>query len=181
MKYLFVDIRKSDEVYSKRFDKSSDYKVYNIPMNMIKFNAAMIKDHLEYMDEIYIVCQSSARSQFIKDKYFSGDPKIKVSETLQFSNMNPGINTINLDEKTKLDINVIGSNSFNLYSVMRIIQLILGSMILILGGYTYKNIQSNKNVNKTPLIILLLIGLMALYNGLTSTCSVSILLKDYLN
>jgi len=66
MKYLFIDIRKSDEVYSKHFDQSQDYSFYNIPMNMIRFNAEQIINHLEYFDEIYIVCQTSNRSQFIK-------------------------------------------------------------------------------------------------------------------
>jgi len=66
MKYLFIDIRKSDEVYSKRFDQSSHYGFYNIPMNMIRFNQQNIIDHLDYVNEIYIVCQSAKRSQFIK-------------------------------------------------------------------------------------------------------------------
>ena len=54
MKYLFIDIRKSDEVYSKHFDQSQEYGFYNIPMNMIRFNAETIINHLEYVDEIYI-------------------------------------------------------------------------------------------------------------------------------
>jgi rhodanese-related sulfurtransferase len=65
MKYLFIDIRKSDEAYSKHFDQSQEYSFYNIPMNMIRFNAMTIINHLEYVDEIYIVCQSAKRSQFI--------------------------------------------------------------------------------------------------------------------
>ena len=60
MKYLFIDIRKSDEVYSKHFDQSQEYSFYNIPMNMIRFNADTIINHLEYFDEIYIVCQSAS-------------------------------------------------------------------------------------------------------------------------
>ena len=69
MKYLFIDIRKSDEVYSKHFSPSNEYKFYNIPMNMIRFNSQTIINHLEYNDEIYIVCESANRSQFIKNKY----------------------------------------------------------------------------------------------------------------
>ena len=38
MKYLFIDIRKSDEVYSQRLDKSDKFSVYHFPMNMIQFN-----------------------------------------------------------------------------------------------------------------------------------------------
>ena len=52
--YLFIDIRKSDEVYSRRFDKSYNYDVYYIPMYMIRFNVDMIKTHLKYKKEIYI-------------------------------------------------------------------------------------------------------------------------------
>ena len=77
MKYLFIDIRKSDEVYSKHFDLSQDYSFYNIPMNMIRFNSQTIINHIEYYDEIYIVCQSASRSKFIKDKYFNQYEKIK--------------------------------------------------------------------------------------------------------
>lgn len=41
--YLFIDIRKSDEVYSRRFDNSKIYDVYYIPMYMIRFNIDIIK------------------------------------------------------------------------------------------------------------------------------------------
>ena len=94
MKYLFIDIRKSDEVYSKHFDQSQEYSFYNIPMNMIRFNAQTIINHLEYVDEIYIVCQSANRSQFIKNKYFNNYKRIKVSQHLQFSNLKYGVNNI---------------------------------------------------------------------------------------
>ena len=179
MKLLFIDIRKSDEVYRKRFDTSEEYSVYNIPMNMIKFNEKMIKEHLEYVDEIYIVCESGSRSQFIKDKYFSENIKIKVNEQLQFSKLIHGMNPIDIG----VNVSVIGSGSFNLYNIMRIIQLMYGLLILFLGGYTYKiAFMKNKNPNdKIPLVILLLVGLMAFYNGMTSTCTMSNLLKDYLN
>ena len=50
MKYLFIDIRKSDEVYAKHFGQSQDYSFYNIPMNMIRFNAQTIIKNLDYVD-----------------------------------------------------------------------------------------------------------------------------------
>jgi len=184
MKYLFIDIRKSDEVYAKHFDQSQEYSFYNIPMNMIRFNAQTIINHLEYIDEIYIVCQSASRSQFIKDKYFSEYQRIKVSKNLQFSHLKHGLNNVALDNNTTMRINIIGSNSFNFYNVMRIIQTFLGSLIILLGGYTYMQLRNEKllnRVNGVPLIVLLLFGSMAVYNGLTSTCSMSILLRDYLN
>ena len=83
-------------------------------------------------------------------------------------------------DNEKIKVNVIGPNTFNLYSIMRIIQIILGTLILVLGGYTYKQIK-DKKINKIPLLVLMLFGLMALINGLTSTCTMSLLLQDYLN
>ena len=184
MKYLFIDIRKSDEVYSKHFDQSQDYSFYNIPMNMIRFNAQTIINHLEYYDEIYIVCQSASRSQFIKDKYFSEYEKIKVSKNLQFVNLKHGLNTVTLNENTSMKINIVGSNSFNFYNIMRILQTILGLLMILVGSYTYIQLRHEKllhKLNTIPLIILILFGTMVLYNGLTSTCSIYILLEDYLN
>ena len=81
-------------------------------------------------------------------------------------------------------INIVGSNSFNFYNVMRIIQTIMGIIMISIGGYTYMQLKQKnllKKINSLPLIVLMLFGTMALYNGLTSTCSISILLKDYLN
>ena len=184
MKYLFIDIRKSDEVYSKYFDQSKDYSFYNIPMNMIRFNAKTIINHLDYVDEIYIVCQSASRSQFIKDKYFNEYEKIKVSRNLQFVNLKHGLNNISLNETTTMKINIVGTNSFNFYNVMRITQTIMGIVMIFIGGYTYIQLSNAKVLNKInglPLLILVLFGSMVLYNGLTSTCSISILLEDYLN
>jgi len=184
MKYLFIDIRKSDEVYSRHFDQSQEYSFYNIPMNMIRFNAQTIIDHLEYVDEIFIVCQSSSRSQFIKDKYFNQYENIKVSKNLQFINLKHGLNNVLLNENTNIKINIIGSNSFNFYNVMRIIQTIMGIIMLSIGAFLYIQLRKDgllKNTYNIPLIILMLFGGMALYNGLTSTCSISIFLEDYLN
>jgi hypothetical protein len=183
MKYLFIDIRKSDEVYANHFGQSQDYSFYNIPMNMIRFNAQTIIKHLDYVDEIYIVCQSANRSQFIKNKYFNNHERIKVSQILQFSNLNYGLNNVSLNENTVMSINIVGSNSFNFYNVMRILQTIMGIIMLSVGGYTYIQLKKEKikKINSLPLIILMLFGTMALYNGLTSTCSISILLEDYLN
>ena len=184
MKYLFIDIRKSDEVYSKHFDQSPEYSFYNIPMNMVRFNAETIIKHLEYVDEIYIVCQSANRSQFIKNKYFNDYNRIKVNQKLQFSNLNYGSNNVSIDGNTDMRINIVGSNSFNFYSVMRIIQTIMGIIMLSIGIYIYLQLRKEnllKKFNILPLIILVTFGSMALYNGLTSTCSISILLEDYLN
>jgi len=181
MKYLFIDIRKSDNVYSKHLLNSDSYEFYNIPMNMIRFNKESIVKHVEWIDEIYIVCNSGRTSRFIKNKYFSEYSNIKVDDTLQFNTLKIGENKISsLDN---LVVNVGGTDSFNLYSIMRITQIILGTLILSLGGFTLYQIfkYKNKKLNKWPLIILLFFGLNALINGLTSTCTVDLLLRDYLN
>jgi hypothetical protein len=151
---------------------------------MIRFNAQTIINHLEYVDEIYIVCQSASRSQFIKNKYFKDYNKIKVSQTLQFSNLNYGANNVTLNDNTIMKINIVGNNSFNFYNVMRITQTILGIVVLSIGTYIYMQLRKGnllKKINILPLIVLALFGSMAIYNGLTSTCSISILLEDYLN
>jgi len=67
---------------------------------------------------------------------------------------------------------------------MRIIQTMMGILILTIGMYTYLQLKQKnliKKINVIPLIILILFGVMALYNGLTSTCSISILLENELN
>jgi hypothetical protein len=151
---------------------------------MVRFNDQMIINHLEYVDEIYIVCQSASRSQFIKNKYFKDYERIKVSKNLQFSNLQFGLNKVSLNENSNMKINIVGSNSFNYYNVMRIIQTIMGIIMLSVGAYTYMQLKKENLLNKinsVPLIILMLFGIMALYNGLTSTCSISILLENYLN
>lgn len=203
MKYLFIDIRKSDEVFSRRIENqqtskqggirgvkgqydSTNYEVYNIPMYMIRFNKEMIEKHTRYYDEIYIVCKSSSRSQFIKDKYFSEYSNIKVNKSLQFDSLNMGTNNVTINNKS-FAINVVGSNNFNIYSILRITQILLGTLIIFLGGYTYFNIYAVKNnssvskISLIPLTILILFGLMALTNGLTSTCSITTIFIDYLN
>jgi hypothetical protein len=154
---LFVDIRKSDEVYSKHFDQSNQYSFYNIPMNMIRFNAQTIIKHLEYVDEIYIVCQKASMSQFIKNKYFSQYKRIIVSQNLQFSNLKYGVNNVYLNENRNIKINIVGNNSFNFYNVMRIIQTLLGSIMLVVGIYVFIQLRNTNvlhEINIIPLIIL---------------------------
>jgi len=56
--------------------------------------------------------------------------------------------------------------------------------MLSVGIYIYLQLRKEKllkKINILPLILLIVFGSMALYNGLTSTCSISILLEDYLN
>jgi hypothetical protein len=122
--------------------------------------------------------------KFIKNKYFNQYERIKVSKNLQFSNLNYGSNNVSLNENTDMKINIVGSNSFNFYNVMRITQTIMGIIMILIGGYTYMQLRKAnllKKINSLPLIVLVLFGIMVLYNGLTSTCSLSILFEEYLN
>lgn len=120
MKYLFIDIRKSDEVYSRRFGLSNAYSTYNIPMNMIRFNDRQIVKHLEYVDVIYIVCGTGSRSKFIKDKYFSNYENIKVSNNLQFKNLKNGKQLVKLSDNEHIETAVIDDGQFNLYRIRRV-------------------------------------------------------------
>jgi hypothetical protein len=177
MKRIFIDIRKSDEVYSRHFALSDDYSVYYIPMNMIRFNVPNIVQHLDYVDEIFLICQSASRSQFIKDKYFSKYERIRVHKDLQFNALNYGENMVHLNTIPSV-IRIVGSDGFNLYNVMRMTQIIMGLLIIMIGSYTYIYTRKNKTY---PLLFLIAFGAMVLFNGLTSTCSLSYFLQDYLN
>ena len=68
---------------------------------------------------------------------------------------------------------------------MRIIQTIMGIIMLSVGLYIYIQLRKEnllKKINIIPLIVLMSFGIMAIYNGLTSTCSLSVLKDpDYLN
>jgi hypothetical protein len=67
---------------------------------------------------------------------------------------------------------------------MRIIQTIMGIVMIFIGAYMYIQVSGQNlltKINTIPLFVLVLFGSMALYNGLTSTCSLSILFENYLN
>ena len=180
MTYLFIDIRQSDEVLAKRFQPQEDYKVYNIPMNMIRFKTQTIINHLQYVDEIYLVCRTGKRSEFIKNKYFQQYPKIKVNTNLQMQHLNPGNQIVKFDNGN-LNVKVIGDNNWNLYNMTRIVQVILGSMVFLLGGLSLYLLSAKSIKQKIPLIILVLFGLFALGSGLTGSCVMSKVFMNSLN
>ena len=176
-KYILVDIRSSDEVFSKHFDGNKMTNFYNIPMNMIRFNVKGLESHLQYVEKIFLICRSGVRSQFIKDKYFKDNDKVIVDKSLQFKNFtNKGENTITLDNGEKMTVFIEGTFSFNLYNLTRIIQLMLGSIIIICTSLLWNNCSS-----KYPLLVLLLFGCMAVFNAITNTCTLSVVFKDLLN
>lgn len=176
---IFVDIRSSDEVMTKRFDGSKMTNYYNIPSNMIRFNQQVIINHLQYVDTIYLVCSTSRRSQFIKDKYFPHNNRIKVDKQLQFSNFpnNHGKLNITLDNGKVEQVWITGTFNYNLYNLTRIIQILLGLIMFICGLLLW----NKKKISIAIKVMLLLFGLMALFNGLTNTCTISVLFRNLLN
>ncbi len=178
-KFILIDIRNSDEVLYKHFDSNKMNNFYNIPANMIRFNKKVILSHLDYVDLIYLVCNSSKRSQFIKNKYFSDEPRVVVDELLQFQNFNKsGEYNLVLKNNKNIKVFINGTFKYNFYNLTRIIQTILGSIMIIVGLYLLKNKKCNTNI---PLYILLLFGINALINGLTNTCTISLVFKNLLN
>jgi rhodanese-related sulfurtransferase len=178
-KFILIDIRNSDEVLFKHFDSNKMNNFYNIPANMIRFNKKVILSHLDYVDLIYLVCNSSKRSQFIKNKYFSDEPRVVVDELLQFQNFNKsGEYNLVLKNNKNIKVFINGTFKYNFYNLTRIIQTILGSIMIIVGLYLLKNKKCNTNI---PLYILLLFGINALINGLTNTCTISLVFKNLLN
>ena len=175
--YILVDIRNSDDVFSKRFDGSKMTNFYNIPMNMIRFNKQSLESHLKYVDKIYIVCQSGKRSEFIKEKYFPKNDKIVVDSAIKFKNFTkPGEYTLKLADNTEITVHITGTFAFNLYNLTRIIQIMLGSIMIINSVLLWNN-----NKILAPLVIIFLFGCMAVYNAITNTCTLSLLLKNILN
>lgn len=176
---LLIDIRASDEVLTKRFDGKQMTNYYNIPGNMIRFNIEGIISHLEYVDNIYIVCNSSRRSKIIKEKYFPNESRIIVDKNLQFKHFpnSPGMALITLENGSIEKIWLTGTFSFNLYNMTRVIQIILGTILLLCGLL----LLNNNTVHIGIKTVLVGFGLMALFNGLTNTCTLALLLRNVMN
>jgi hypothetical protein len=177
--FIIIDIRNSDEVLAKHYDSSKMTNFYNIPANMIRFNREVILSHLKRVNIIYLVCNSSKRSQFIKNKYFSDEPRIVVEKSLQFERIKkPGKHDILLENNKNISVWISGSFKYNFYNLTRVIQTVLGTIMVLCSLYLLKN---KKCITNTPLYILLIMGLMALFNGLTNTCTISVVFKNLLN
>lgn len=174
---LYIDIRNSDEVLGFRFDPKYMDNYYNIPMNMIRFNREVILKHLEYVDIVYIVCASSNRSNYIKNKYFKNDSRIVVDKELVFNNFKTGQQNIKLQNGNEVTIWTTGDKNFNLYNMTRVVQIILGTIMLLCGLL----LVNNKKVHLGIKIVLLTFGIVALYSGITRSCFMALLLKDFMN
>lgn len=180
-KYIFIDIRNSDEVLTKHFDDSKMTNYYNIPMNMIRFNRKSILSHLEWVDVIYIVCNSGRRSKFIKSKYFADEPRIVVDELLQFNKIKePGQYNYLLENNRPVTIWVDGTFKYNLNNMTRIVQVVLGSVMLIVSSFMiFHNLCSNNYI--WIMYILMIMGMVALYSGITRSCFMASLLMNVIN
>jgi hypothetical protein len=182
---IFIDIRSDSEVFNKHINtkqlSNANYSVYVIPMNMIRFNVETIINHLQWVKNIYLVCDTARRSQYIKNKYFASNPNIIVDTNLQFTHLQNGTNTVTLtNNKTTFIIPV--TTQPGIYSIMRIIQIIYGIIFISCTGYLLFVLRNSKcNITRIPVYIALIVALMALFNGLTNTCSMSMLLREYLN
>lgn len=178
---ILIDIRRDSEVFNKRIDtrKFTDAGLYVIPMNMIRFNRDTIIQHLKWVKEIYLVCDTGRRSKYIKDRYFADIPAIKVAGELQFSKFQLGDNTVSIPGGPSLIIPVIGDTG--LYSLTRIIQIMLGTVIGIAAAIALYNLDRKCVISRSALWVIMVFALMALFNGLTDTCTLSMLLRNYLN
>lgn len=178
-KFIIIDIRNSDEVLTKHYDSTKMTNFYNIPANMIRFNREVILSHLKWVDTIYLVCNSSKRSQFIKNKYFSKESKVVVEELLQFDKIKEqGKYNFLLKNNKNIIVWISGTFKYNFYNLTRITQTILGSIMIIVSLYLLKNKNCNTNI---PLYILLIFGINAFINGITNTCTISVVFKNLLN
>jgi hypothetical protein len=175
---FFIDIRNSDEVLSARFDNKM-LKFINIPANMIRFNLAYLRDLVESnkYERIFLVCNSGNRSSMVYNKYFANDNLLKsiiVNKRIQFNNFDHS-GKINMFPDLNLEFRIIRGPIFNLYNMMRVIQLVLGTVLLLSGIGLYK-----KTKKQWIVWIMIGFGLMAIFNGLTATCTISKIFMWYL-
>lgn len=182
---FFIDIRKSDEVYSIKFSNKVNHIC--IPSNMIRFNLPLLRSLVRLNEKVYLICSSGTRSQFIYDKYFSNDNilnKVTVDNIIQFNNFEVMENGL-LHGKYNLEIkNRLGFlpefiyKGYNYYSLTRVLQTILGTLLIFIAVVLWKKCNEDK---KWILWIALIMGVNALINGLTSTCTISKVFMNSLN
>lgn len=151
---LVIDIRNYDEILSKKLNPSIFKNVLYIPSNIMQHNLEMIKTESSKYKNTYIICQSGNRSKKVVDKYFSNTKNIKISP-------------IHINKITNNYLVV--SDSITL-SLTRKIQIIAGTMILIIGLVTlyFKNYKI--------LFANIFMGIFMLYVGISGNCFLSSIL-----
>lgn len=174
---FFIDIRGSDEVLSNQFDPQH-HRFINIPANHIRFNLDFLRSIVQSGDYsvIYLVCNSGRRSTMVYDKYFVNDPDlsmITVNPSVSFKNFGKvdTITTISSENNLKIYTTSQSKSLFNLYNMTRVIQLLMGSIMFIIGLYI---VGLSKCICNVPVgWFLVVIGLFALYSGISGSCVLS--------
>lgn len=167
---LFIDVRNHDEVIAHQFDDNYHISL-NIPADMIKFNLEILRNIVrsKQYKNIYVVCRSATRSGKVHAKYFANDnilSKIKYSESLKFNNFNNSTKYINdLD----LNIHTVRSNNSPPISMIRIVQMLLGTILLLSGSFILYSCEKFKPLK----YFMIAVGLFALYSGITGSCILS--------
>ena len=149
-----LDIRNQDEIDSIKYNNNTYKNILYIPSNIIKYNLDFLFEHFKEYDNVHIICRSGTRSKKIKDKYFMKNDNVAVNskhfDTLEneYIQKSPGLHL----------------------SLVRKIQIISGSIILVLFGLLFFH-----NVKYA----LLLFGLVMIYVGVSGNCFMaSILTKN---
>lgn len=156
MSILYLDIRNHDEIKKVKLKHNS---VLYIPANMIQFNLHLIKQEMEKVDQVLIICESGNVSQKIKDKYFRKENKVSVAPK-HIKNL--------LAEEKKEDLLVITKSwSINL---TRKIQIIYGSLILLIFIISF--------FQRWILWLYLVIGCFMLYVSFSANCFLSSILTS---
>jgi hypothetical protein len=180
-RFLVLDIRKSDELHQKHIVSTNDYDVLNIPMEVIRFNVGYLLELLSNYNIMYIMCRTGKRSKFIKDKYFNNNTNVIISSNLNSSVLDYGKNRVKLENIT-VTLMVEGKPGFNLYNMTRIVQLILGTTILLCSGFIFYKLKAGKcQISLIPFLVLWVFGLNSVYSSLFNYCGLSKLLMNYLN
>ena len=167
---LFLDVRNHDEVVAHRFDDNYHISL-NIPADMIKFNLEILRDIVrsKKYENIYVVCRSATRSGKVHAKYFANDTvlsEIKYSESLKFNGFkNPNQHITDLD----LNIHTVHSNERPPISMIRIVQMLLGMILLLSGTFILYSCEKFKPLK----YFMIAVGLFALYSGISGSCILS--------
>jgi rhodanese-related sulfurtransferase len=185
MQHFFIDIRKSDEVFATRF--TDDIQHVYIPSNMIRFNLQFLRYLVKSKPDtqFYLVCHSGNRSSFIYNKYFANDEilkNVKVSKFIQFkylkslTNQSTSVTNEIMNELGYLP--TVINKGYNYYNLTRVLQTILGLLLILIFALLWNKCNKKRN---WVLWLSLIMGVNSLFNGLTSTCTVSKVFMDYLN
>jgi rhodanese-related sulfurtransferase len=187
MSHFFIDIRKSDEVFATHF--TDDIPHICIPSNMIRFNLQFLRDFIKSKSDtmFYLVCHSSNRSSFIYNKYFANDKilkNIKVSKNIQFNELQFLTSKNIITKSSNAIMQELGylptiiNKGYNFYNLTRVLQTILGLLLILVSILLWNKCNKKR---QWVLWVSLIMGFNALFNGLTSTCTISKVFMNYLN